>query len=137
MTWTGRYIAPEVFGNEEYDTAADVFSFALILQEVTLALGRKSSTLSALSFSFFCILFPVSWWPLFLVEIFNGPLFWDQRNTLHEAQMGCQILSNLMWFGAGLQMYICEFKHFVCWFIMQDKRLFKICHTSMFNESNW
>lgn len=29
-----RYIAPEVFGNEEYDTTVDVFSFALILQEM-------------------------------------------------------------------------------------------------------
>lgn len=31
---TGRYVAPEVFKNEEYDTKVDVFSFALILQEV-------------------------------------------------------------------------------------------------------
>lgn len=30
----GRYVAPEVFRNEEYDTKVDVFSFALILQEV-------------------------------------------------------------------------------------------------------
>ncbi|XP_058219375.1 integrin-linked protein kinase 1 isoform X2 [Rhododendron vialii] len=29
-----RYVAPEVFKNEEYDTKVDVFSFALILQEV-------------------------------------------------------------------------------------------------------
>ncbi|KAL6547908.1 hypothetical protein OROHE_009613 [Orobanche hederae] len=29
----GRYVAPEVFRNEEYDTQVDVFSFALILQE--------------------------------------------------------------------------------------------------------
>lgn len=29
-----RYIAPEVFRNEEYDTKVDVFSFALILQEM-------------------------------------------------------------------------------------------------------
>ncbi|KAM1917759.1 hypothetical protein ACFX13_037322 [Malus domestica] len=29
-----RYIAPEVFKNEEYDTKVDVFSFALILQEM-------------------------------------------------------------------------------------------------------
>ncbi|PIN21901.1 Tyrosine kinase [Handroanthus impetiginosus] len=29
-----RYVAPEVFRNEEYDTKADVFSFALILQEL-------------------------------------------------------------------------------------------------------
>ncbi|KAL6534980.1 hypothetical protein OROHE_013034 [Orobanche hederae] len=28
-----RYVAPEVFRNEEYDTQVDVFSFALILQE--------------------------------------------------------------------------------------------------------
>lgn len=34
-SWTGRYVAPEVFRNEEYDTKVDVFSFALILQEVT------------------------------------------------------------------------------------------------------
>ncbi|EOX92973.1 PREDICTED: serine/threonine-protein kinase STY8 isoform X2 [Theobroma cacao] len=29
-----RYVAPEVYRNEEYDTKADVFSFALILQEM-------------------------------------------------------------------------------------------------------
>ncbi|EYU31606.1 hypothetical protein ABFS82_13G042000 [Erythranthe guttata] len=29
-----RYVAPEVFRNEEYDTKVDVFSFALILQEM-------------------------------------------------------------------------------------------------------
>ncbi|XP_022860359.1 integrin-linked protein kinase 1-like isoform X2 [Olea europaea var. sylvestris] len=29
-----RYLAPEVFKNEEYDTKVDVFSFALILQEM-------------------------------------------------------------------------------------------------------
>uniref|UniRef100_A0A7N0REX4 Protein kinase domain-containing protein n=1 Tax=Kalanchoe fedtschenkoi TaxID=63787 RepID=A0A7N0REX4_KALFE len=29
-----RYVAPEVFSNEEYDTKVDVFSFALILQEM-------------------------------------------------------------------------------------------------------
>jgi len=28
-------VAPEVFNQEEYDTKVDVFSFALILQEVT------------------------------------------------------------------------------------------------------
>jgi len=28
-------VAPEVFKQEEYDTKVDVFSFALILQEVT------------------------------------------------------------------------------------------------------
>lgn len=32
--WAGRYVAPEVYRNEEYDTKVDVFSFALILQEV-------------------------------------------------------------------------------------------------------
>lgn len=31
---SGRYVAPEVFKHEEYDTKVDVFSFALILQEV-------------------------------------------------------------------------------------------------------
>ncbi|XP_073128612.1 serine/threonine-protein kinase 12-like [Henckelia pumila] len=31
---TCRYVAPEVFRNEEYDTKVDVFSFALILQEM-------------------------------------------------------------------------------------------------------
>ena len=31
----GRYIAPEVFTSDEYDTKADVFSFALIVQEVS------------------------------------------------------------------------------------------------------
>ncbi|CAN1847290.1 Integrin-linked protein kinase 1 [Linum perenne] len=30
-----RYMAPEVFRNEEYDTKVDVFSFALILQEAS------------------------------------------------------------------------------------------------------
>lgn len=34
LSWTGRYLAPEVFKNEAYDTKVDVFSFALILQEV-------------------------------------------------------------------------------------------------------
>ncbi|KAG0485783.1 hypothetical protein HPP92_009633 [Vanilla planifolia] len=29
-----RYVAPEVFRNEEYDTKVDVFSFALIMQEM-------------------------------------------------------------------------------------------------------
>ncbi|KAL8507229.1 hypothetical protein ACS0TY_017953 [Phlomoides rotata] len=29
-----RYVAPEVFKNEEYDTKVDVFSFAIILQEM-------------------------------------------------------------------------------------------------------
>ncbi|KMT02281.1 hypothetical protein BVRB_9g205990 [Beta vulgaris subsp. vulgaris] len=32
ITW--RYVAPEVFKNEEYDTKVDVFSFALIIQEM-------------------------------------------------------------------------------------------------------
>lgn len=31
----GRYVAPEVLKHEEYDTKVDVFSFALILQEVS------------------------------------------------------------------------------------------------------
>ncbi|KAJ9535348.1 hypothetical protein OSB04_un001541 [Centaurea solstitialis] len=31
---TCRYVAPEVFRNEDYDTKVDVFSFALILQEM-------------------------------------------------------------------------------------------------------
>ncbi|XP_041995221.1 integrin-linked protein kinase 1-like isoform X1 [Salvia splendens] len=31
---TGRYLAPEVFRNQDYDTKVDVFSFALILQEL-------------------------------------------------------------------------------------------------------
>ncbi|KAL6991296.1 hypothetical protein U1Q18_009413 [Sarracenia purpurea var. burkii] len=31
---SSRYVAPEVFRNEEYDTKVDVFSFALILQEM-------------------------------------------------------------------------------------------------------
>ncbi|KAF8391157.1 hypothetical protein HHK36_023458 [Tetracentron sinense] len=30
----GRYVALEVFRSEEYDTKADVFSFAIILQEM-------------------------------------------------------------------------------------------------------
>lgn len=30
----GRYVAPEVYKNEEYDTKVDVFSFSLIIQEV-------------------------------------------------------------------------------------------------------
>ncbi|XP_041991977.1 integrin-linked protein kinase 1-like isoform X2 [Salvia splendens] len=37
VTWqltSWRYAAPEVFRNEEYDTKVDVFSFALILQEM-------------------------------------------------------------------------------------------------------
>lgn len=38
LLYTGRYVAPEVFCNEEYDTKVDVFSFALILQEVKVVL---------------------------------------------------------------------------------------------------
>lgn len=38
FSFTGRYEAPEVFKNEEYDTKVDVFSFALILQEVYIPL---------------------------------------------------------------------------------------------------
>lgn len=37
MSWqltSWRYVAPEVFRNEEYDTKVDVFSFGLILQEM-------------------------------------------------------------------------------------------------------
>jgi len=34
----GRYVAPEVFKKEEYDTKVDVFSFALIFQEVRIYL---------------------------------------------------------------------------------------------------
>ncbi|KAK1424855.1 hypothetical protein QVD17_20195 [Tagetes erecta] len=33
-TTSRRYVAPEVFRNEDYDTKVDVFSFALILQEM-------------------------------------------------------------------------------------------------------
>lgn len=33
---SGRYVAPEVFKSEQYDTKVDVFSFALILQEVNI-----------------------------------------------------------------------------------------------------
>lgn len=33
---SGRYVAPEVFKSEQYDTKVDVFSFALILQEVKI-----------------------------------------------------------------------------------------------------
>lgn len=33
---TGRYVAPEVFKEGGYDTKVDVFSFALILQEVDI-----------------------------------------------------------------------------------------------------
>lgn len=36
MSLAGRYVAPEVFKHEEYDTKVDVFSFALILQEVKM-----------------------------------------------------------------------------------------------------
>ncbi|KAH9706296.1 Integrin-linked protein kinase family [Citrus sinensis] len=40
-----RYAAPEVYKNEEYDTKVDVFSFALILQEVLpLALSPSHSS---------------------------------------------------------------------------------------------
>lgn len=43
--WPGRYAAPEVYKNEEYDTKVDVFSFALILQEVLpLALSPSHSS---------------------------------------------------------------------------------------------
>lgn len=35
-------MAPEVFRNEEYDTKVDVFSFAIILQEVMNGLNAFS-----------------------------------------------------------------------------------------------
>jgi hypothetical protein len=34
----GRYVAPEVMRNEEYDARVDVFSFALILQEASVVI---------------------------------------------------------------------------------------------------
>jgi hypothetical protein len=34
----GRYVAPEVMRNEEYDAKVDVFSFALILQEASVVI---------------------------------------------------------------------------------------------------
>lgn len=40
----GRYVAPEVYRNEEYDTKVDVFSFALILQEVGPSLSLPHTT---------------------------------------------------------------------------------------------
>ncbi|KAK4749824.1 hypothetical protein SAY87_027273 [Trapa incisa] len=39
-----RYVAPEVYRNEEYDTKVDVFSFALILQEMIEGSPPFSST---------------------------------------------------------------------------------------------
>lgn len=33
-SYVDRYMAPEVFLNQQYDTKVDVFSFSLILQEV-------------------------------------------------------------------------------------------------------
>lgn len=42
----GRYVAPEVFKNEEYDTKVDVFSFALILQEVNHPSPLSLSTIA-------------------------------------------------------------------------------------------
>lgn len=47
---TGRYVAPEVLKNEEYDTMVDVFSFALILQEVQACHLKKKK----ISLFFFC-----------------------------------------------------------------------------------
>lgn len=35
-------MAPEVYRNEEYDTKVDVFSFALILQEVNVIFPEMS-----------------------------------------------------------------------------------------------
>ncbi|KAJ9566161.1 hypothetical protein OSB04_002127 [Centaurea solstitialis] len=40
-TW--RYVAPEVFRNEDYDIKVDVFSFALILQECDLLTSFQSN----------------------------------------------------------------------------------------------
>jgi serine/threonine protein kinase len=40
---SGRYVAPEVFRNEEYDVKVDVFSFALIVQEVYIIFLTLSS----------------------------------------------------------------------------------------------
>jgi hypothetical protein len=51
----GRYVAPEVLRNEEYDAKVDVFSFSLILQEVsvvimTLHISHCHSNLSQTKF---------------------------------------------------------------------------------------
>lgn len=39
---TGRYMAPEVLRNEEYDTKVDVFSFGLILQVVRVEYNSQA-----------------------------------------------------------------------------------------------
>ncbi|KAL5997701.1 hypothetical protein ACLOJK_008631 [Asimina triloba] len=44
-----RYIAPEVFRNEEYDTKVDVFSFALILQEVVKSIVSTNAIKTGLN----------------------------------------------------------------------------------------
>ncbi|PWA52244.1 integrin-linked protein kinase family [Artemisia annua] len=41
---TGRYIAPEIFRNEDHDTKVDVFSLALILQWMKPALYITASS---------------------------------------------------------------------------------------------
>lgn len=43
---TGRYVAPEVFKNEDYNTKVDVFSFALILQEVCFYIPFSTTKLA-------------------------------------------------------------------------------------------
>ncbi|KAL3615154.1 hypothetical protein CASFOL_040815 [Castilleja foliolosa] len=45
-----RYVAPEVFRNEEYDTKVDVFSFGLILQEITSQYTLELAFLSPAQF---------------------------------------------------------------------------------------
>lgn len=34
VAWADRYMAPEVFMHKHYDKSVDVFSFAIIVQEV-------------------------------------------------------------------------------------------------------
>lgn len=43
-------MAPEVFRHEKYDKSVDVFSFAIILQEVSLS-GKEGSQVSGFSCS--------------------------------------------------------------------------------------
>ena len=48
-------MAPEVYRNEEYDTKVDVFSFALILQEVRIFFPNSKAYLGSCNVADTCV----------------------------------------------------------------------------------
>jgi len=68
-------VAPEVFKQEEYDTKVDVFSFALILQEVTIFIV-SSTLVKATHYKIFMemlSLLLLLWCIYFVVSIYMRP----------------------------------------------------------------